>query len=814
MGGEVLADFKGLVTAPGGLLRAAASCVVLTNLRVAAPGIISTRRGFTRSANGYGGPAFKVLNSRLMGSSVLVHFGSAASGGTGLRYGDGTGAAVALAAVDAANISRASDLVFRMDMALNQRNHYLTANGGVMRLESNIGLGVPVRYAGMPRGEGVDVRDMDPAVYAVLVGAPGTALADGYARAYRVTWHRTDVDGVELGGAPTTRTTIRNQAGTSGYAAATVRDCVLRLPLPPEWGTYATALTTVYQWRLWGTRSWNAVGGEVGDDECFLVAQGYLTAPDITAGYVATTDSTPDAYLVGAPRLHTNAQNFPPGEEGIRQGLVNADEPPPYANCVATHHGVTWFANTELRSFETWTLLSVGGGAGLVAGDTITVVGPLGSVVLTGVAGAPVLATDFTVVVGLATVAMNIEATARNIVACANRNAAGTGARFYHVSTGLVEPGLISVQHAKPGGQLLALNSSRATCWRQGSSGQEVASNRVYFSKPGRADAVPPINFFDVATQDARILRLMPYRERLLVFTDAGIYQVTGRTFADFAVQPLDLTFRLLAPETVCACDDKVYAWCFEGIVEVDDGGVSIISTPIEPRVAQQAARYQTETATLAFAVGYRTSHEVRFFYPSASHANLRQSNFWLAFDTRTRAWAVGFFAANTESGVIGDGRSSGVVRLSDDRLALVNWNSASTDSWLFVERAMGEGSEFVDVFSDNSSAGVTKQLAFQFATPHAAGLVHWQQCRMLFDMDAGNPTLTTVGYSVDLPVLISSVVVSSSGQSTVKTEVPRSARRTTSLRVTLTNTESLDFRLTGLTLTYGGATTYARRPA
>ncbi|MEG7677105.1 hypothetical protein U2060_15300, partial [Listeria monocytogenes] len=71
-------------------------------------------------------------------------------------------------------------------------------------------------------------------------------------------------------------------------------------------------------------------------------------------------------------------------------------------------------------------------------------------------------------------------------------------------------------------------------------------SNLLRFSKPLRADAVPPINVLSVGNADSRILRVMPFRDRMLVFTDAGIYQVTGRTFADFSVFPFDLGYRLM----------------------------------------------------------------------------------------------------------------------------------------------------------------------------------------------------------------------------------------------------------------------------
>lgn len=798
-------DFTGLVTAPGLLARAQASCVSLLNLQVTAPGLLQSRRGFSRAANGYGGPAFKVMTSRAMGTNVLVHSGASATGGTQLRYGDGSAAAVAVTSIDGGDIARPVDGKTRMELVLNQDHHYVTADNGVRRLS----LGpAGVRYAGMPRGEGIDCYDMVAATHTILVGAPGTALLDGYARAYRVTWHLGD-----LAGPPTGRTLIRNQAGTSGYAVATVRNCALRIPIPVEWGTFTTALTTSYEWRLWGTRSFDAAGGAIGDDECFLVAQGALTAPEIAAGFVAYTDSTPDGYLIGSPRLNTNASNYPPGDEGVRQGIVNADDPPPKAARIAYHQDVMWYANTEVRQLERQTLLSVGVG-GFVAGSTVQVVGT-STVTLTGVAGAPAVATEFTIVAGLPTLSMNIEATARNLVACINRNAAATGIRAYHVSTSRNEPGLLMAEFAKPsttGAVVALLSPSVPAAFRVTSSSLDIAPNRIYFSKPGRPDAVPPINTFDVAGQGTRILKIIPYRERLLVFTDVGIYQVTGRTFADFAVSPLDLTYRLLAPETVVACDDRVYAWCFEGIIEVDDSGARVVSQPIEDFTLAQSRSLQSATEAYAFAVAYRRSHEVRFFYPAQNSVNLRQSNFWVSFQTQTRAWARGFFNATTESGVVGDGRSSGVVRWEDDRLVLVNWNSTSADSWLFTERAANSAADFVDDFSNATSGAIQRQAVFQYGVPNPQGALHWRSAVWSFDNTVIQPTSVLVAFSNELSSPGEATVAVGS-RAVVRVEPPRVVRRGSWLRANLfVDESSVDLRLVGLSLDFVGPTATVRR--
>lgn len=722
----VLYDFKGLLTAPGLLARSPASCIEAENVLFDAPGVVRKRPGFSRQTGGTGGPVYKMLTSRALGSNVLVHYGSASSAVV-LRYGDGSGALAALNAVDSGNITRPPET--RMAACVIQRNHYLTSDEGVRRLESDIGSS-SVRYAGMPRGQGIDVRDMNAATYSVLTGAPGTLLPDGYARAYRVTWHRKDADGIEMGGPPTTRTVIRNQTGSSGYGAA-ARDVTMRIPIPLEYGTTATALTTSYFWRLWGCRTFNAAGGEVGDDEMYLIAEAFLSAGDIAAGYASFTDNTPDTFLLTGPRLHTNAGNYPPGEEGIRQGLVNEDAGPPAANTIAAWQDCLWLGDLTWRPSFALTLASVGG-TGLVAADTVTINGT----VFTAVAGAPGAATQFTVVTGLATTQMNIEATARNFVACVNRNLSTVKA--YYVALGTTLPGLIYFE-ATAMGTITAV-SSRGGAFRPNltstvTSGAATQANGLAFSKPTRGDAVPPVNLFSVGPRDARVIRVEPFRDRLLVFTDYGIFQVTGRTFADFSVFPFDLGYRLLSREAVALCDDRIYAWCYEGLIEIDDGGVRPVSTPIEPTVQDIVKTVGFDTMSkLCFSVAYRQQHRVHFYYPEGDdYANLKGCSRWLVYDTRTQAWSTGRFTTKISGAE--DNKSCGVVRLSDDRLVLGNWNSTGADAYLFLERLPWAASAFTDEARDASTAAVTSTIAMQYGFGDVSGAAAWRATSLHFDV-------------------------------------------------------------------------------
>jgi hypothetical protein len=809
-----LTDFQGLVTAPGLLERSPASFIETRNWEFPAPGIIRKRRGFRRLVSGtVGANSWSLFNSVVMGVNILVHAG--ASNGTQLRYGDGAAPLSVINTIDASNLDRPTTQ--RMKMAVARRNHFLTAQGGVARLESDIGSST-VRYAGMPRGRGAS------GPLGVVAGT--NWLADGYSRAYRVTWHRLDADDIELGGPPTARFVCTNAAFSSGYAAA-ARSAAVQFEVPYENGTLSTPLTTSYFWRLWGNRSFNQIGGQSGDDECYLIAERYLTAGEITVGLVTYTDETPDEFLTGGPTLHTNLSTFAPDEAGIRQGVVNEDGPPPQADGVAYWDDVMWYSATTLRPRISVALI-----ANLADGDTIDI-GSNGVTTTITARNAPGAATEFQIAAAPPTSALDIRETTRAMVACINLNCAADGVAAYHVSTATTQPGLVFLESARVDLGNINFNPSAPTKFLALSGynlGRDqppfTQSNALWFSKTQRADAVPPINQLVVGPSDATILRIFPYRDRLLVFTDYGIFVVTGRTYADFAVFPFDLGFRLLGPEMVALCDERVYAWCFEGIVEIDDGGVKVISAPIEPTIENALVATGTGpsastdvklgwncVAELGFAVAYRQAHQVRFHYPQADDpTDLQASHFWLSFDTRTRCWAQGEFS-RTQFGGYYDARSCGVVRYLDDILMVATWDAGS-DWFLFEERRNYDGADFKDTDRAGGDGAVSSTLTPQFAVPDDKGAQHWQETVVNWDGSEVPwrplPTSADWAYETETQVAVAGTVAVSALATRV--EPPLNVRRGQRLHVGISHALPEYAGIVGISQSYRSGSRFARR--
>lgn len=806
MGKSLKADFKGLVTAPGLLMRAEASCVEADNLLFDAPGVVRKRRGFSKLTGNAGGPVWSLFASRNLGSKVLAHVGTT-SAPTQLRVGDGSTALDSILMVGSSNVTRT--IAKRSAMAVSQKNHFVTADEGVARIESSLAASTQ-RFAGIPRGLG--------GFWSAAQLAAGTLLAVDHARAYRITWHLKDTDGVEMGGAPTGRMTIRNSAGLPGYTAAT-SDAQITSLLPCELGT-STAIGVDYFYRIWGTRTWNAATSQ-GDDECFLIAENTVTATDISNGYVAYLDATPDAFLTRQRALHTNVVNFPASELGAAQGLVNEDAPPPVASALAYWQDVMWYGDIEYRSRLQVRLL-VTGGAGLVAGDDVSITDCQGNFVKMTASAAPASPTEFELFSGLATTQLDVEATAQAFVSAFNLEAASQGltVRAYYVSVGTSVPGTIYIEDYTTAAAFeVGFICSRPAAFSPSDAGglngvRDAQPNAIAFSKPLRADAVPPINVISAGPSDARVLKLHPYRNMLLVFTDYGIYAITGRSYADFSVRPFDLGYKLMVRESVVTCDERVYAWCYEGIVEIDSGGVTVISTPIEPTVADVllvagtspgsggVAGGQSAFAALGFAVAYRYEHRVLFFYPQANDTgNLNGCCYWLNFDTRTRAWSSGRLTKKIGATYF-DNRACGVVRFADDRLTLGNW-STGADTFLFLERRDYAATDFQDTYQDGTTAAVSSSLTLQYQVPEVSGAMHWQQTVLAFDCGDYSwrpvPTALSLAYRVQPSNLTAGVSMSANTLQSWRSETPMDVRRGNRLRLGITHTTAEYFGLVGV---------------
>lgn len=588
---------RGLVTAPNPLLVPRDALIEADNIILDRPGLIQSRRGFRKYDKSVGSAAWAVapwakrivLNSGSYTVPNLLVYNSSSDG-------NGNWGSITIPEGSAANAVASGE---RMQTAQAIDSLFLTCDQGVRKLVAGVAITAP--FAGLPKCLGLD--NEGPAD--VLTGASGF-LADNYCVAYRAVIGRTVGTLLQLG-SPSSRTLVANTAAFSGYSAGVARNTVCRVMLPKQANTAGQALDTSYFLQLY--RSSQVENGQTPSDELQMVWEAYLSAADIAAGYVDITDTQPDS-LRGA-YLYTNPNT---GEEGVRTGILNANEAPPNAWDVAWWRDCMWYADRTRGTNASGVqkqrlqvqLLGVGTG-GLDTGDSLQFVRD--NVTLLDL----VADTDFALVTS-GPASANIEATAANIVAAFNAASSQTGFVAFYVSGAAPDaPGKIVFESLTNTTAPIEFSCPTVAFMPQVAAGEfastsaDGAGNRLYFSKPGQPEAVPVVNFLEIGATGSNILRLIPLGNQLYVITDAGLYRVLGSDFTNFAVDPVDLTTICAAPQSAVTLDGSLYFLTNQGAVEVTEGNVTYISGDIDSDLRQvlSALLYTpataTATATLTF---------------------------------------------------------------------------------------------------------------------------------------------------------------------------------------------------------------------
>lgn len=353
-------------------------------------------------------------------------------------------------------------------------------------------------------------------------------------------------------------------------------------------------------------------------DEMFLCNETpYLTATDITNGYIQIDDTTPEDVL-DVP-LYTN--------ENTGAGALQANFRPPVAEDLVYWANRMWYANTTRVCSVEFQLLGTGAPDGLQDGDTITfhetISGSDFDFTYTAKT-VPAAPGDFNLY-SWADPGLNIEQTAQALCAVIN-NDSDNALYAQYISSEGGAPGGIRVEGATPFPFTFSVYSSRATCWTPQlptlvspafaplNSTNDRHAARVYYSRLAIPDAVPLVNYVDINSDNDPILRVFPLHYRLLIFKTDGIYTCTN--VEPFVVQKLS-AYRLLAPDSVCVLEDRVYCLTDQGWIVISDSGCEQVSNCIDD--TYNAMMSQADIATLAersFGLAYRSERQVLLWSP------------------------------------------------------------------------------------------------------------------------------------------------------------------------------------------------------
>lgn len=610
-------DNKGLYTYPNPLSQVPPGAMtVAQNIVIDRPGRAGTRRGFNYYGTTLPSGALKafVYNSR------LIYY---CSGGQLAYDSDGAGTWSSYSG----SYSPPTNNFINSTQA--NGNFYFTTNNGVYKLDSLTG--TPKR-AGVP--EGLDVT--------LAVSGAGTAVVTNSQVAYALVWGYVDANNNLILGAPTQWAFYINTSGSTN-------DINVTTTIPD--GITTSHFVQIY--RTAATSSSSIVPGNT-----FQLAVQYTpNSTDISNKYVTVADSTPDS-LLGA-YLYT--------ADGQPANLPNTM--PPLALDIATFNGMTFYLNFTTFQQANFTLAATGGSAGLAINDTFTITDTGGALtrVYTAKGSNNFAAQQFAVVTG-GTPATNIDTTARNLASCINQDPSNTLWYAYYQTGTNVLPGAIILKARNLQTGAFHLKSSRTTCWTPSipssattyTSGNTSSPSSFVVSKIAQPESVPiaymvPVQSGNVSVQLYRALAL---QDALYLFTNAGIFRVTGSDPSSLQVILFDSSAQLIGLQTPAIVNNSIFYYSSQGICSVSSGGNQILSRNVERDVLQVSVL--SNFTSLAFGCGYESDRKYFLFSPANGSDTLA-----------TQAWVYNWLT--TSYTLWSRSSSTAIVNPSVDRIFITD---------------------------------------------------------------------------------------------------------------------------------------------
>lgn len=171
----------------------------------------------------------------------------------------------------------------------------------------------------------------------------------------------------------------------------------------------------------------------------------------------------------------------------------------------------------------------------------------------------------------------------------------------------------------------------------------ERRANGLYYSNIDEPEAVSAANYLLVGSSGKPIRRIVPQRDRLLVFKDDGTFAVYGDF--PFQVTLVDDTVQILAPDSAVAIGSTVMVLTDDGVMAVTDGGIQMISKVIDSTLKPYlAAPYRNTTATGAFGVAYESEKVFALFMPSLGLSSYPAKAY--VFGLESTAWTTWSYPA------------------------------------------------------------------------------------------------------------------------------------------------------------------------
>lgn len=725
---EKVTKFPGLQTqynpanlSPGALVRA-------NDCSIRRENVIEDRRGY----KAYGTLATQPAQLMVYDNKIIAHHGST------LSYDNGSGTFGTYAGTYAGPTGR------KMRHVEASSNLYVTTSAG-LKVFSDLA-GTAGRLAGAPRALN--------ATYSTT-GSTGF-LANNYQCAYRSLIRRTDAMGNIIKGYPSQRLWAVNADGGARNLSVTIY-------IPSE--AIAGDVIEVYRTEQVSGTSDDGAGDEMG-----LVYQYELVSADVSAGYVTFTDSVTDAlrgatlYTSPSEEGIAQANDRPP----LAKDVALYKTFMLFANTKTKHRlfstlvgaGKLGFAttgnlnsSTTLDNLASTTNLAVGWkveGTGIPANTSVASIASSVSVVLsqaatiTSTSQAVSFYTNQTITLSSKTYAFgsseiisgagspqvkvsttgvaatDIDITARSIENVVNRFSSNTSIYAYYISGPSDTPGKLMFEERGLGASAFTIQASNTeiqqmffpyppvgTTTSACTSTQDERVNAVYVAKSQQNEHVPALNYLLIGPANKEILRIVALRDSAIVIKEEGVYRITGDTFSNMVVTPIDLTVYCNAADSVAVLANQVFMLSNQGVVLISESGVQVISRDIEPSLLPLLNSSSLSGAT--FGAAYES--ERSYYLSTLSDATDTYATQTLVYNIFTRTWVRHTYAF-----------ISGIIEPSVDKLHFIK----RSDLKVYQERKDYADSDFCDPESSITITALTSPSTVEFTISGATPDVGW----------------------------------------------------------------------------------------
>lgn len=315
-----------------------------------------------------------------------------------------------------------------------------------------------------------------------------------------------------------------------------------------------------------------------------------------------------------------------------------------------------------------------------------------------------------------------------------------------------------------------------------------ITPNTYARSDYNEAESVPLYNYAQVGSSSATLYRIIAQGDSLWFFTSEGLFRLTGTDETDFTLRPFDMTVHLVAPDSVVATGNKVWAWTDDGIVSISEAGVDHISQPIDKVLRELRATFESNTPDMSaelairtFALGYESEHEYRIWLPTTT-----------ADAYATQCYVYNFLTGTWTRHVVS--ARAGIVSHEDDRLYL-----ADTSAQLRRERKARTAADYQDA----DGVGIAFDVVYAAnVAQNPGGTKLWKKGSFLFETTA--PASVGVQFATEVNPTYSTGSLTTNGLPYVSTYLPVALSRSAVLYAGVTHSTAAEkCAITGVQVEY-----------